>query len=75
VFSEDSSKKPLNKERSVDQESPKKLNLDLVKSPPVEEADEDPEYMYKLHQGLVKIQSLIRGVLARVRFKRLFEQK
>lgn len=33
-------------------------------------ANEDHEFMFKMHRGLVKIQALIRGHLARVQLKK-----
>ena len=46
----------------------------LIEEKPEEELDEN-EFYYRMHTGLVKIQALVRGFLARKKFQHLFSKK
>jgi len=48
---------------------------EVEKQEEIEEEESDTEYLFKMHQGLVKIQALIRGFLERLRFKKMQAKK
>jgi len=68
-------KKKEDKSRNLQISEKKSQNLKKSETPKnnndIEEVfdQDESEYMFKLHEGLVKIQAIIRGFLARKKFK------
>ena len=51
--------------KQEEKDEPKQADTKIAKAAFADEEQSEQEFMFKMHQGLVKIQALIRGYLAR----------